>query len=161
MRWIVSIAALVAAIDQVTKFLIARYIEEVESRTVIPGFFNLVNWHNTGAAWGMFQNSNLVLTIVGVLCILAVLLFRHSLLQTHRTNVVALGLIAGGIIGNTIDRIRVGAVVDFLDFHFRTHHWPAFNVADSAICVGVGLVFWITWRSEHPPAKTAEPSAQS
>ncbi len=148
MRWILPIAALVTAIDQATKALIVRWIGEFESRAVIPGFFNLVNWRNTGAAWGMFQNSNLILTIVGILCILAVIFFRHKLLQTHRASAMALGLIAGGIIGNTIDRVRLGAVVDFLDFHYRTHHWPAFNIADSAICVGVVLYMLVSWRAD-------------
>jgi len=147
-RWLLSIAALVAAIDQATKLLIVRLLEPTETRVVIPGFFQLVNWRNTGAAWGMFQDSNLVLTIVGILCVLGVVLFRHSLLLKHRASAVALGLIVGGIVGNTIDRLRAGAVIDFLDFHLGTYHWPAFNVADSGICVGVVLYIVVSARSE-------------
>lgn len=155
MRWLLGISAGLAAVDQATKFLIERTLAPLESRVVIPGCFNLVNWRNTGAAWGMFQDSNLVLTIVGVLCILGLIAFRRSLLLTHRASALALGLILGGIVGNTIDRLRVGAVIDFLDFYVGVRHWPAFNVADSGICVGVALYLIVSWRSPTRPATTS------
>ena len=139
MPWVVLIAATIAALDQLAKWWIVQSIRPEESRVVISGFFNLVNWRNTGAAWGLLRNYNFVLTGVSVLTVLALYLFRHSF-QLHRWGPrVALGLITGGIIGNLIDRLRVGHVIDFLLFYIGQYHWPAFNVADSAICVGVGL----------------------
>ena len=85
--------------------------------------------------------------IPNMLTVIALWLFRHSL-QLHRPGSrVALGLIAGGIIGNLIDRIRLGSVIDFLFFYVGQYHWPAFNVADSAICIGVGLYIILTWRN--------------
>jgi signal peptidase II len=146
--WVVLIAAAIAAADQLSKWLVVRFISEGESRVVINGFFNLVHWRNTGAAWGIFQDYNSILAVVSVVTILVLLLFRHSFQLQHKTSRIALGLIAGGIVGNFLDRVRVGYVVDFLDFFVGRHHWPAFNVADSAICVGVALYIIVSWRSE-------------
>jgi signal peptidase II len=149
MQWVALIAATIAALDQFTKWLVVRFIRPDESRVVIPGFFDLVNWPNTGAAWGILRDYNLVLTIVSVLTVLALCLFRHSF-QLHRWGPrIALGLITGGILGNLVDRVRVGHVIDFLSFHIGRYHWPAFNVADSAICVGVGLYIILSWRQDR------------
>ena len=149
MQWVVLIAATIAALDQLTKWLIVRFLRPEESYVVIRGFFDLVNWRNTGAAWGILRNYNLVLTVVSVLTVLALYLFRHSF-QLHRWGSrIALGLIAGGIIGNLIDRMRVGHVIDFLYFYIGQYHWPALNVADSAICVGVALYIILSWRNER------------
>jgi signal peptidase II len=154
MQWVALIAVTIATLDQLTKWLIVRSVGPDESRVVITGFFTLVNWRNTGAAWGMFQHYNLLLTTVSLLTVLALFLFRHTL-QLHRPGLrISLGLIAGGIIGNLIDRIRIGSVVDFLSFYIGQYHWPAFNVADSAICVGVGLYILLSWRSGGVVEKT-------
>jgi signal peptidase II len=154
------IAATIAALDQFTKWLVVRFIGPEESRVVITGFFDLVNWGNTGAAWGMFKDYNLVLTVVSVLTVLALYFFRHTLQLHRRGPRIALGLIAGGIIGNLIDRVRVHHVVDFLYFYIGPYHWPAFNVADSAICIGVGLYIILSWRSDYGATK-ADTAAQS
>jgi signal peptidase II len=153
MIWVVLIATAIAAADQLTKWLVVRFISDGESRAIINGFFNIVHWRNTGAAWGIFQDYNSVLAVVSVLTILVLFLFRHSFQLHHKSSRIALGLITGGIIGNFIDRVRMGYVVDFLDFFVGRHHWPAFNVADSAICVGVALYVVFSWRNEpqaHP-----------
>lgn len=149
MRRIVPIALLIVVLDQLTKLLVLRWVDPENPIGVIAGCFRLVNWGNTGAAWGIFQNSNTVLAVVSVLTVIVLYLFRKSF-QIHRTGTqVAFGLIVGGIIGNMIDRFRYGQVVDFLDFYVDGHHWPAFNVADSAICVGVGLYILMTWSTER------------
>jgi len=150
-RRVVLIAAAVVLLDQMTKLLVVRFIGTEESRAIIGGFFNLVDWRNTGAAWGILQNRNEVLAIVSVLTILALYLFRHSFQLQRAGNAVALGLIAGGIVGNLIDRVRVHHVIDFLDFCVGARHWPAFNVADSAICIGVVLYIIVSWRADHAP----------
>jgi signal peptidase II len=148
-RRVALIAAAIVILDQLTKLLVVRFIGGDESRVIVDGFFNLVNSSNTGAAWGIFRDRNVVLAAVSVLTILALYLFRHSF-QLHRTgSAIALGLIAGGIVGNLIDRVRVGYVIDFLDFYIGTHHWPAFNVADSSICLGVALYVIVSWRADH------------
>src|ERR1017187_1364815 len=139
MQWVALIAVAVAALDQLTKWLVVRPLSEEESRVVISGFFSLVNWPNTGTAWSILKDCNLVLVVVSLLALLAMFLFRRTF-PTHRPGWrIALGLITGGIIGNLIDRVRVHHVTDFLFFYVGQYHWPAFNVADSAICVGVGL----------------------
>lgn len=146
MRRLLPIAILVAFFDQLTKILVLRWVDPAEPVEVIDGWFRLVSWTNTGAAWGIFPNANFVLAIVSVLTLIALYFFRHGF-QVHRVgSQVALGLISGGIVGNVVDRFRYGHVVDFLDFSYGAYHWPAFNVADSAICVGVGLYVVISAR---------------
>jgi signal peptidase II len=154
MQWVALIAVTVAALDQLTKWLVVRLIGPEDSLVVIGGFFNLVNWSNTGAAWGMFQHYNLVLASISLLTVLALFLFRRSFQLDRWSSRMALGLIAGGIVGNLIDRIRVGSVIDFLFFYIGQYHWPAFNVADSAICVGVGLYILLSWRSDAASRKS-------
>lgn len=150
MRRVALIAAAILLLDQATKLLVIRSIGAYEQRVVIEGFFNLVHSENTGAAWGIFQKRNDLLAAISLLTILALYLFRHSFQLHRKGSTVAFGLIAGGIVGNLIDRVRVGHVIDFLDFYVDTHHWPAFNVADSAICIGVGLYILVSWRIDHP-----------
>ena len=158
MRRVVLIAAIIVIVDQLAKLLVVRFIGVAESRAIIDGFFNLVNWGNTGAAWGILQDRNVVLAAVSVLTVLALYFFRHSF-QLHRTGcAIALGLIAGGIVGNLVDRVRVGHVIDFLDFYVGPHHWPAFNIADSSICVGVALYVIASWHNDRE-TQTADASA--
>ena len=148
MRWIAPIAVAIAAIDQLTKLLVVRVVGVDEKRVVVDNFFNLVCFGNTGAAWGIFRDYNTLLAVISILTILVLYLLRHSFQLQRKSSCVALGLIAGGIAGNLIDRVRVGHVIDFLDFYVGRHHWPAFNVADSAICIGVVLYVIISWRSD-------------
>jgi signal peptidase II len=147
MQWVALIAVAIVALDQFSKWLVVRFISPEETRVVITGFFSLVNWRNTGAAWGIFQHYNLLLTAVSLVTVLVLWWFRHSFLLDRAGSRLALGLIAGGIIGNLVDRIRVGSVIDFLYFSIGQYHWPAFNVADSSICVGVGLYIILSWRA--------------
>ena len=140
----VGIAALVVIIDQLTKLWIMTNLGLHEQQNVISGFFNLVYVTNTGAAFGFLAGSKSWLRqvfFVGVAVVaLGVIVYAYGHLKRQgRIFVYALGLIGGGAIGNLIDRLRFGSVVDFLDFYFGSYHWPAFNAADSAITVGVGL----------------------
>jgi len=140
----VGIAALVVILDQLTKLWIMTNFGLHEQQNVISGFFNLVYVTNTGAAFGFLAGSKSWLRqvfFVGVAVVaLGVIVYAYGHLKRQgRIFVYALGLIGGGAIGNLIDRLRFGSVVDFLDFYFGSYHWPAFNVADSAITVGVGL----------------------
>lgn len=128
----------VALADQATKALAWQKLDPLDPIVVIPGFLNLRYVTNTGAAWGMFQGWNVALTLVSVVMLIALVRFRDYFVGGSRAGRVAMGLLIGGIVGNLIDRIKYGYVVDFLDFHLAGRHFPAFNVADAAICVGVG-----------------------
>ena len=138
------LAGLVAALDQFTKWLVVTRFDLYEINEVIPGFFNLTYLHNKGAAFGLLANANPAWRVyffvgVSVLALIFVLFVYQHYSRLGMVYVLAFSGIAGGAVGNLIDRVRYGSVVDFLDFYYGTYHWPAFNVADSAIVVGVGL----------------------
>jgi signal peptidase II len=154
MQWVALIAVAVAALDQLSKWLIVRSLTEDESRVVINGFFSLVNWPNTGTAWSILQNCNPVLVVVSLLALLGMFFFRRSFPLNRPGWRIALGLIMGGIVGNLIDRVRVHHVTDFLFFYVGRYKWPAFNVADSAICCGVGLYIILSWRNDVAARKS-------
>lgn len=160
---IAVVALLVLAWDQVTKALVLRYLGYAEERLVIPGLFKFVHWQNTGAAWSLFTGNNTMLAVVAVAALIVLFLGRHHFDSRSRLGQVALGLIFGGITGNLIDRIRVGHVIDFLLFFHQPSGggdplvFPAFNIADSGICIGVGLIFLLSWRSEHSARSTGVP----
>ena len=157
-RRIGLIALAVIALDQLTKIIIVNALPNSNiEKTVIPGFFKLVHWENTGAAWSLFRGSNAVLAIIALVALVVLYLSRHHFDARTLVGQIAFGLICGGIVGNLIDRIRVKSVIDFLYFYLGDWGFPAFNVADSAICTGVALVFLLTWRSDRGP-KTAESS---
>jgi signal peptidase II len=156
-RRIAALALFIFALDQFTKWLVLRTLGDYDEKIVIDGFFKFVHWGNTGAAWSFFSGNNNVLAIVAfvALLVLAVMfLTRHHTLASQ----IAFGLIVGGVAGNLADRLLPGrhAVVDFLRFYIQQRGgseigFPAFNVADTAICTGVGLIFLITWKNEHAP----------
>ncbi len=138
------LAVLVWAADQVSKWVVAQALLVGEVRPLIPGFFNLTHVTNRGAAFGLFANVSsplgtiLLVLFSGVaLAVIGVLLWRNP---ADRLSGVSLALIFGGALGNLLDRVRVGRVVDFLDFHLGGYHWPAFNLADSAIVLGAAGV---------------------
>jgi signal peptidase II len=140
-------AAVVIVLDQLTKSVITSRFALHEVYPVIPGFFNLVHVLNPGAAFGFLANASETFRYVfftGV-TVLAAGLIIFYLIKSHPRNLFlasSLTLIFGGAVGNLIDRLRVGAVVDFLDVFAGSLHWPAFNVADSAITVGAILMIW-------------------
>jgi signal peptidase II len=161
-RRIALIAVLVIALDQATKQVVLRFLGYAQTKVVIEGFFKFVHWGNTGAAWSLFRDRNELLAGVALIALLVLFLSRHHFDSRTVLSQIAFGLIFGGIVGNLIDRLRVGHVIDFIYFYLQRADgteigFPAFNVADSAICTGVGLVFLITWWSDRR-AKAAEPA---
>jgi len=139
------IAALIVLLDQATKALVRMNLPLHGSVTVIPGFFDLTHVRNTGAAFGMlndfdFAYKPLVMVLVAVVALVAVASYAMTLPPTQRVARFGLALILGGAIGNLIDRATTGFVVDFVDVYWRGIHFWAFNVADSAITVGVILM---------------------
>ncbi|MBV9848417.1 MAG: signal peptidase II [Armatimonadetes bacterium] len=154
---IYSLAALVLAADQITKHWVARAHRGWPltggdySREVIPGFFSLTYAQNTGGAFSILQSSTLLLALASAAAALAIVIYTLR----HRGPLpgllaVALGGALGGALGNLMDRVRLHYVVDFLDLHVGAHQWPIFNVADSAICLGVALLALHYARAETP-----------
>lgn len=151
------IALFVLALDRATKWVIARNIALHGSIQVIPGFFRITHVENRGAAFGLFADSPaqwkiymLVMFSIVALVIVSALLWRNS--HTMTTTGVGLSLILGGALGNLWDRLLSGKVVDFLLFYIGQYQWPAFNVADSAIVIGAGLlVFEIVFTKPAAP----------
>jgi signal peptidase II len=156
-RRIASLALAVLALDQFAKWLVLRTLPYTgDEHVIIPGFFKFVHWDNTGAAWSLFSGNNGTLIVVALFAIVALFLTRHHFDSHTLPGQIAFGLIFGGIAGNLLDRLRVGHVVDFIYFYLQQRGggevgFPAFNVADTAICTGVGLIFLITWKNEHAP----------
>ena len=137
----IIILCLSVIIDHVTKYLIVKDTSLLHAPIkVIPGFFNIVSVRNTGAAFGMFHNNNIPLLSVAAIAFVLLIVFYKSMTEGWRERYYALALILSGIIGNCLDRIIRHSVVDFLDFQFGSYHWPSFNIADSAICIGVALL---------------------
>ena len=160
---IVNLALAIIVFDQLTKLAVLKYLGFAEEKVIVDGFFKLVHWGNTGAAWSMFSGNNGVLAVVAIVAVVVLILSRHHFDVHTLGGQVALGLIFGGIIGNLIDRVRVGHVVDFLYFYvFRRDGteagFPAFNIADSAICIGVGLLFLLSWLGDRTRAHAGEAS---
>jgi signal peptidase II len=153
-RRIGLVGLLVIGIDQLTKFLVLRWLGYAEEKVVVDGFFKFVHWTNTGAAWSLFRGRNELLAVIALVALVVLFFSRHHFDSRTLLGQVAFGFIFGGIMGNLIDRLVRGHVIDFLYFYLQQRGggeigFPAFNVADSAICTGVALVFVVTWRNEN------------
>ncbi len=137
-----SIALAAVLLDQLSKYYILNEILGQGAVIVISPVFNLVRAWNTGVSFSMFNNYGSLGAILlsGVALVIVGFLFYWLKNETSRLAQVALGMIIGGAVGNVIDRVRLGAVFDFLDFHIGENHWPAFNLADSFICIGAAIL---------------------
>jgi signal peptidase II len=160
---LVGLSVLVA--DRMTKLAVLKYLGYAQERVVIDGFFKLVHWGNTGAAWSLFNQfsgANQTLAIFAVAALVILYFTRHHF-DSHTTlGQFSLGLIFGGIAGNLIDRFLHGHVVDFIYFYLNRRGggelgFPAFNVADSAICTGVALLFLLSWQKDQSAATNQPP----
>jgi len=157
-RLTLTLAVAVLGLDQSTKWMIQRSMEFGSERTLLEGFFKLVHWGNTGAAWSIFRHHNDWLAGFSAIAMLALWRWRHHFDYRVRAGQIALGLLFGGIVGNLIDRVVHEHVIDFLRFYWIRRSgaelgFPAFNVADSAICTAVAILIILAWRAE--PASTA------
>ena len=151
-----AVSLAVLFLDQWSKGLVTRTMEVHQSRTVIPDVFDLTYVRNTGAAFGLFasvDSSVKAILLNSIAVIVFLIVSAYAVRSSHKSIrlQVGLALILGGAVGNLLDRVRFGYVVDFLDFAISGHHWPAFNVADSAICIGVGLLFLDMLGSDDAP----------
>jgi signal peptidase II len=143
--WLALIIALVLAADQAAKHAIDKFTPPDYFHVVIPGLLNLIHTHNPGVAFSMFANAHSpAVRFLLVLFSVAVILFLFWLLAAERaggrSGQVGMALIIGGAVGNVLDRLTRRGVTDFIDLHIQNHHWPTFNVADSAIVIGAILV---------------------
>ena len=160
-----ALAASVAALDQATKALALDRLDWNRPVEILPGFFSLILVVNTGAAWGLFRDKGYWLTLLAIGALILLVAARHHFTASGPLPRIALGLLCGGILGNLTDRITRGHVVDFLSFRFHHFEWPAFNVADAAICIGVGLYILDSFLRKEPvsdgdaPPSPAEKSA--
>ncbi|HKT52621.1 MAG TPA: signal peptidase II [Candidatus Angelobacter sp.] len=139
------IAAAVILLDRIAKLLVIRHIPVAQEISVIPGLFQLSHWENTGAAFSIFADSSSPWRTAGLIgfavvacTVVCYLLWKHG--NTLDLTAISLCMILGGALGNLWDRLQQGTVTDFLDFYIGNHHWPPFNIADSAIVVGAILL---------------------
>jgi signal peptidase II len=154
------LALAIVLTDQVSKAIVVRSMRLGQSIPLVPGYFDLTFVLNPGAAFSLFATlpegiRNPFFILISVAAAVLIVVYRARHLRQHRLASVSLGLILGGAVGNLIDRVRYGVVVDFLDVHVHRYHWPVFNVADSAISVGVTLLLiemLLEWRQERKGA---------
>ena len=135
----------IIALDQITKVLAIAYLKHEPPFCVLPGLFNLCYVENRGAAWGVLAGRQLFLIAFSFIMLAFLFWKRTRLLGSLRSGSFIFTLLIAGIIGNLVDRIRVGYVVDFLDFYWKHSHFPAFNIADSAICVATLVLIISQW----------------
>ena len=138
------IAAFVVAVDQFTKYLVTSNMSEGMGIPIIDGIFHLTFILNPGAAFGILENNRWFFVVTALSVLIFLFYYRRTIMAESKLVQMGIALFAGGALGNLIDRIRTGLVIDFFDFRI----WPIFNVADIAICLGVGLILWSTIKTE-------------
>jgi signal peptidase II len=153
MSYLIRIGGLVLILDQLTKILVVLYLPLYSSVTVVPGFFNLVHVRNTGAAFSFMagdfsawrQAFFIAVSVIGA----GIILYIYRRLKSEdKWARLALALILGGALGNLVDRVRLGEVIDFIDIYVGSYHWPAFNIADSAISIGAVILLLVLLTSK-------------
>lgn len=157
-RFPVAIALGTLLLDHLTKFWAVVVLRDFDYTTgkpvvidVIPGFLAFRYAENTGAAFSMFSEYPLLLTAITSVIALVLLGWYWKTPEGHRITRLALALVLAGAVGNLIDRFTRGSVVDFIDAYWRSYHWPTFNIADSAICIGIGILFLWAPREQKKP----------
>ncbi len=162
-KWLLAglVSGVVILADQLTKLAVVDALAPHGRAEVIPGLFNLVYTLNTGVSFGMFAGEPgglriLFLSLMTLVALGVVIWFIRMTDYRDKMFLWALALVAGGAVGNLIDRVRLGAVIDFLDVYAGAYHWPAFNVADAGITIGTALILLHLWRTRNrpEPAKT-------
>lgn len=152
LKWL-WLAFLSLGLDQASKIAIDKSFQLYESIAVIPSFFNLTYVHNTGAAFSFLSEAGgwqrWLFAALAIVMSTIMTIWLTRLKENETLLAVALSLILGGAVGNLIDRLSYGHVIDFLDVYYGTYHWPAFNIADSAITIGVALMLMDSFRSQE------------
>jgi signal peptidase II len=151
-RLLAVVSCVILVLDQATKHYVDRHFRLYESVTVVANFFDFTYVRNKGAAFGIFADSAVRIPFfitVSLVAAVGILWYLRRLRDDQRLTNFSLSLIFAGAVGNLIDRVRFGEVIDFIDVHWYRYHWPAFNIADSAISVGVCLLLLDLWREER------------
>lgn len=150
LKWL-NLSALIIVLDQLTKWLMSSWLDLYETVAVVP-YFNLTLAHNYGAAFSFLASAGgwqrWFFTILAIVVSIVLTVWMKRLKANAKLEAISLALILGGAIGNVIDRVAHGYVIDFLDVYVGSYHWPAFNIADSAICVGAVLLIFDSFRSK-------------
>lgn len=159
---LISLATLV--LDQWTKWLVEAHLSDHASIEVIPGLLNFTHVRNTGVAFGLFATrgnlwGTMILTLLGIAALAFVVYYFKIVPRRDRPLLIALALVMGGAVGNLLDRILRGAVTDFVDFYYGTYHWHTFNVADTAISIGIGLMILGTFLQRDDPTLATDSKA--
>jgi signal peptidase II len=144
---LIVVFCVVLFFDQITKAYVDRTLYKFQSIEIVKNFFHITHVRNTGAAFGLLAGPThplrtILFVVISVTAIGVILLIYRRIDDDDTLHALAFSLLLGGAAGNLIDRIWIGQVIDFLDFHWYNHHWPAFNFADSAICGGIGLILF-------------------
>ncbi len=163
--WLIggSMALLILILDQLTKWLILKFQAGRPPTEVIPGLLRLVYTTNPGAAWGILADHTILLAFISLVVMIFLIWRFPRMTEGWPERVLGLATLIGGIAGNLVDRFFRREVIDFIDIHFRGHHWPAFNVADSAICIGIGVYMisiFIRQSSQDKQVKNSEITAK-
>ncbi len=147
---LVIVAVPVLLLDILTKWLVRMHIPQGSGYSIIRGFFNLRHDRNTGAAFGIFSDQRTLLIIITIVALIFILIYSFRF-QNSRWMQTSLGFLLGGAVGNFIDRVYLGSVVDFLQFGIESKNlfWPTFNVADVSVCIGAGMLIVYLFRIEH------------
>ncbi len=164
-KFIIMVLVGIFVADQVSKALIVQHFQKPKERSeevfVIKGFLELIYRTNDGAAFSILQGKNNILAVISFIAMGGLIRFRHHFDNGTRVSKIALGLLMGGIMGNLVDRVYRGSVVDFVRVYSERRgeivfDWPAFNIADSAICAGVACLFYIGWTEGSAEEKATE-----
>ncbi|MCX5891918.1 MAG: signal peptidase II [Deltaproteobacteria bacterium] len=160
---LVAVLLIGLGLDLVSKLLVLHSMPIGSQIPILPGFFNLVHVHNKGAAFSLLNSISVgftrpfFITTTGlVLAVVGYLWWR--LPKTNWPAALGYSLIMAGAVGNLIDRVRLGEVVDFLDFYWGRYHWPAFNVADSLVCLGAAVLVWVILTEKEKPGNASDPA---
>lgn len=135
----IIISTIVFLIDLISKLIIDNNLLLLEEKKIIPNFFSITKVYNTGASWGILSNGRIVLSILGIVMMIVLIIYQKKFKKNSR-NLIAFSLTYGGILGNLLDRIRNGYVIDFFDFNFFGYRYPVFNIADISIVCGIILI---------------------
>lgn len=146
---LIAIATIVIILDQITKYIVAVNMVEGMSIPIIDEIVHLTFILNPGAAFGLLENNRWFFVATAIIVLAIIFFYRREIQAEAKLVQVGIALFAGGALGNLIDRVRMGLVIDFFDIRI----WPVFNIADIAICMGVGLILWITIKTELTKTK--------
>jgi signal peptidase II len=156
LKWL-WLSGVVLVLDQASKWFMVSWLSLYETVAVIP-FFNLTMAHNTGAAFSLLANAGgwqrWFFTIIAIVVSIVIVVWLKRLTSDARLEAISISLMLGGAVGNLIDRLMYGYVIDFIDFYnyFGSYHFPAFNIADSALCIGVALLIIDTFKNKSEPS---------